>query len=240
MNQLTVCEKALFQFMSEKQKCFPRFYFTSSSDLLDILSNGSNPTKIMKFMSKIFQAIENLELKDSGDDRPIAYSMVTNVGIETVKFTTDLKLLGKVENYLQQVIDTMRSSLRDTGVQSLARLYKDGKAKWLQADPAQTTLLINMMVWTKDVEAAFIKSQSNPQAMKDAHLTQIDLLSDLITMVQGDLSKPMRQKIGCLITMDAHSRDIIEKLYLEKVFNSEEFQWQSQLKVYYVEGEEKN
>jgi len=33
----------------------------------------------------------------------------------------------------------------------------------------------------------------------------------------------MRQKIGCMITMDAHSRDIIEKLYLEKVYNSEEF-----------------
>jgi dynein heavy chain len=49
----------------------------------------------------------------------------------------------------------------------------------------------------------------------------------------------MRQKIGCLITMDAHSRDIIEKLYLEKVFNSEEFQWQSQLKVYYIESDKK-
>ena len=54
-------------------------------------------------------------------------------------------------------------------------------------------------------------------------------------MVQGDLTKPMRQKIGCMITMDAHSRDIIEKLYLEKVYNSEEFQWQSQLKVYWLE-----
>jgi dynein heavy chain len=38
-----------------------------------------------------------------------------------------------------------------------------------------------------------------------------------------------------MITMDAHSRDIIEKLYLEKVYNSEEFQWQSQLKVYWLE-----
>jgi dynein heavy chain len=35
----------------------------------------------------------------------------------------------------------------------------------------------------------------------------------------------MRQKIGCMITMDAHSRDIIYKLYEEKVMNSEEFQW---------------
>jgi len=82
-----------------------------------------------------------------------------------------------------------------------------------------------MLTWTKDVEAAFNAIPSDAEAMKKAHLKQVDLLSDLITMVQGDLSRPMRQKIGCMITMDAHSRDIIEKLYLEKVFNAEEFQW---------------
>ena len=36
-------------------------------------------------------------------------------------------------------------------------------------------------------------------------------------MVQGKLDKGMRQKIMCLITMDAHSRDIILKLHNEGV-----------------------
>ena len=31
-------------------------------------------------------------------------------------------------------------------------------------------------------------------------------------MVQGKLDKPVRQKVMCLITMDAHSRDILENL----------------------------
>ena len=35
----------------------------------------------------------------------------------------------------------------------------------------------------------------------------------------------MRQKIMCLITMDAHSRDIIAKLRDEGVQKSDEFQW---------------
>ena len=105
-------------------------------------------------------------------------------------------------------------------------------------DPAQTTLLINMLTWTKDVETAFSKVKSNPMAMKEAHVNQVKMLSDLIKMVQGDLSRPMRQKIGCMITMDAHSRDIIENLYLEKVMNADEFQWQSQLKVYWLEDKQ--
>jgi len=36
-------------------------------------------------------------------------------------------------------------------------------------------------------------------------------------MVQGKLEKPVRQKIMCLITMDAHSRDIIGLLDKEGV-----------------------
>jgi dynein heavy chain len=44
-------------------------------------------------------------------------------------------------------------------------------------------------------------------------------------MVQGPLEKAVRQKIMCLITMDAHSRDIIQKLVDEDVKKSDEFQW---------------
>ena len=54
----------------------------------------------MKFMSKIFQAIEDLKLTDTDKDRPTAVGMITNVGIEFVEFTSPLKLLGKVENYM--------------------------------------------------------------------------------------------------------------------------------------------
>lgn len=53
--------------------------------------------------------------------------------------------------------------------------------------------------------------------MKKALTDQIQSLTDLIKMVQGDLDRPVRQKIMCMITMDAHSRDIIDKLVVEGV-----------------------
>jgi len=42
-------------------------------------------------------------------------------------------------------------------------------------------------------------------------------LTELIKMVQGSLDRSLRTKVMCLITMDAHSRDIIDKLIVEKV-----------------------
>jgi dynein heavy chain len=109
--------------------------------------------------------------------------MHTNVGKEFVEFSSPLKLLGKVENYLQDVINSMRQSLQDIAGASLIRLAKHGKEEWLKMDPAQTTLLINMLTWTKDVENAFRALKGNKNAMKDCHTNQVKLLSDLIKMV---------------------------------------------------------
>lgn len=52
--QLSICEKALLDFMDSKRRAFPRFYFVAQNDLLDILSNGNAPKKIMVHMPKIF------------------------------------------------------------------------------------------------------------------------------------------------------------------------------------------
>lgn len=113
-DNLAICEKALNEFMYSKKVAFPRFFFVSSADLLDILSNGNNPSKVMIHMPKIISAMDTLTLKEqSHSERPFALSMKACVGVETVKFTSELQLLGKVESYLQDVLDIMRSSLKD-------------------------------------------------------------------------------------------------------------------------------
>lgn len=153
--------------------------------------------------------------------------MHAGVGKEYVKFTEERALMGKVEIYLQDIIDTMRNSLRDIAKQSLKNFGNTTKETWLLQDPAQVTLLINVCSWVKNVEKAFLEFGSNKNSIKDAHKAQDAALKQLIVLVQGDLDKPVRQKIMCLITMDAHSRDIIELLDREGVSKVDEFQWQT-------------
>lgn len=46
--ELLKCEKVLAQYLETKRLMYPRFYFISSADLLDILSNGNNPEAVCK------------------------------------------------------------------------------------------------------------------------------------------------------------------------------------------------
>ena len=45
-----------FEF-GEAAQAFPRFYFMSSADLLDVLSNGNNPARVVHHFPKFFNAI---------------------------------------------------------------------------------------------------------------------------------------------------------------------------------------
>lgn len=57
---LTLCEKALAVYLETKRLAFPRFYFVSSADLLDILSNGNQPNLVAKHLTKLFDSIAKL------------------------------------------------------------------------------------------------------------------------------------------------------------------------------------
>ena len=103
---------------------------------------------------------------------------------------------------------------------------------------AQCALLVNMISWVKLVETAFSAYKENKDSIKQACTKTSELLLDLIRLTQTKLDKPTRQKIMCMITLDAHNRDIQEKLVRENVTSPDAFQWQAQLKAKWMEKED--
>ena len=128
--------------------------------------------------------------------------MVSCVGSETVKFVKELKLEGKVEVYLKDVIDIMNESLRSIGESSFKAFDQLEKKAWVARDPAQITILVNMIRWSAAVEDSFQKLGSGDiNILKNFLSISITGLTELIKMVQGQLDRPMRQKVMCLITL---------------------------------------
>lgn len=54
------CEKSLNDYLEQKKKVFPRFYFLSNQALLTILSNGQNLPKVCEFLGDMFDGLKNL------------------------------------------------------------------------------------------------------------------------------------------------------------------------------------
>lgn len=173
--EIEICEKSLKEYLSEKQKIFPRFYFASEQALLDILSNGNNPEIVDNYVGALFDGMKNLEfVRGAGIQYPsrAASAMISNEG-EIVPFTETFKMIGAVENYLNDLEKAMIKTLMDVLVEakSTADLWDlDGKKRhiWLEDYCAQLALLATQIIWTEETEKAFDDLESGSEtAMKD-------------------------------------------------------------------------
>lgn len=98
--KLTLCEKALAVYLETKRLAFPRFYFVSSADLLDILSNGNQPSLVCKHLTKLFDSIARLKF---GDDNGKASNNILGMFAkdgEYVQFDEKCDSSGAVSTFL--------------------------------------------------------------------------------------------------------------------------------------------
>jgi dynein heavy chain len=232
--RLNLCKRSLMDFLAAKRTQFPRFYFMSEADLLDVLSNGSTPSKIVHHVTKIYLKVKKINLIDvPGQKRPTTSTLWSTVGAEKMEFDDKLVLNGKPEEYLQALLDEMTKTLRRKFKTSYARSLEQSRTDWLMdaeadgcpTDPGQLTLLVAFQHHVAHVEKAIPSG-----TLKDYSAKQQRDLSDLVNLTVTSLTKTERQRIMCMITMDAHGRDIVQKLINIGVERVSHFEWQSQLK----------
>lgn len=62
-------------------------------------------------------------------------------------------------------------------------------------------------------------------------------MEDLRELVRGPQTEIQRLMLEAVITIEVHARDVLYKLLQEKVSNVNDFDWISQLRYYWVDGE---
>ncbi|XP_026855443.2 LOW QUALITY PROTEIN: dynein heavy chain 9, axonemal [Electrophorus electricus] len=231
-NRLALCEKALAEYLDTKRLAFPRFYFISSADLLDILSSGTDPQQVQRHLSKLFDNTAKMKFESDADGQPTK----TGLGMfskeeEYVAFSRPCDCTGQVELWLNRVLDTMRSTVRDEMTEAVVAYEEKPREQWLFDYPAQVALTCTQIWWTTDVGMAFSRLEEGYEnAMKEYYKKQVSQLNTLITMLIGQLSPGDRQKVMTICTIDVHARDVVAKIIAQKVENSQAFVWLSQLR----------
>jgi len=79
-------------------------------------------------------------------------------------------------------------------------------------------LQASQVFWTEEAEASLEDLEGgNEDAVKQYLDKCSERLGKLIELVEGDLSAEDRIKVIALITLDVHSRDVVQKLIDHKV-----------------------
>ncbi|XP_071830856.1 dynein axonemal heavy chain 1-like isoform X2 [Apostichopus japonicus] len=218
-------QKGLSEYLETKRASFPRFYFLSDDELLEILSQTKDPTAVQPHLRKCFENIAKLKFED---DLQIT-EMYSGEG-EMVPLSEKLYPNGNVEDWLLEVERVMKESLRKILGDALEEYPKTPRTEWVLNWPGQIVIAGCQAFWTKMVEDAL--NEKNLPELLEVLRQQI---ADLVALVRGNLSKISRMILSALIVIEVHARDVVAKMVEEKVRNVNDFEWIGQLRYYWVE-----
>ncbi|KAL5251273.1 hypothetical protein ACHWQZ_G016836 [Mnemiopsis leidyi] len=239
-NKLEDIQKSLDMYLETKRQIFPRFYFLSNDDLLEILGQSRNPTAVQPHLKKCFDNIVQLQMEKIGIDskggKMEAVAMFSADG-EKVEFNTQVTLEGPVEAWLCDIEDTMRVTLRQQLKLCRVALKKAGtkRDKWTKEWPGQLLITTSQMQWTQDCTKALsmIKDRGDKKSLKSMKKKQISMLTKFSDAIRGNLTPIQRAKIVALVTIEVHARDVIDKLIKSNCNDVMGFEWLMQLRFYW-------
>ncbi|XP_032178398.1 dynein heavy chain 2, axonemal isoform X5 [Mustela erminea] len=231
-------QKSLDMYLETKRHVFPRFYFLSNDDLLEILGQSRNPEAVQPHLKKCFDNIKLLRMQKVGGpgSKWEAVGMFSGDG-EYVDFLHPVLLEGPVESWLGDVERTMRVTLRDLlrNCRLALKKFLNKRDKWVKEWAGQVVITASQIQWTADVTKCLLtaKERGDKKILKVMKKKQVSVLNKYSEAIRGSLTKIMRLKIVALVTIEVHARDVLEKLYKAGLMDISSFDWLSQLRFYW-------
>ncbi|XP_023311334.1 dynein heavy chain 2, axonemal [Anoplophora glabripennis] len=236
-DKLDLLQRALEIYLETKRQVFPRFYFISNDDMLEILGNSKRPEYVQPHLKKLFDNLNKLKIhKNMGLNKQEALGMFADDG-EYMEFEKSIVLDGPAELWLLSVEASMQAILKSTfkPVKSELKKMLNKRDKWLLSNCGQLCNACSLIQWTTDCTRALVhaKIMESKKPLKRLRKKQNQVLSKLSELSRKDLTKLQRLKANALITIEIHSRDVIDRLYKANCRDINAFEWFSQLRFYW-------
>ncbi|KAK6187847.1 hypothetical protein SNE40_005782 [Patella caerulea] len=220
-------QKGLNAYLEKKRLYFPRFFFLSNDELLEILSETKDPTRVQPHLKKCFEGMYKLEFTEQQE----IVGMVSSEN-ETVPFSTKIypaKAKGMVEKWLLQVEDVMISSIRKVIIESMKAYKESPRRRWVIEWPGQVTLAVSTIYWTAEVTEAM----KEPNGMKEYLEKSNRQIEEIVELVRGKLEGGARTSLGALTVIDVHARDVVASMAKNNLRSPNDFDWLAQLRYYW-------
>ena len=226
--------KGLNDYLEMKRLYFPRFFFLSNDELLEILSQTKEPRAVQPHLGKCFEGINKVKFESD-----LKISQIISAEGEEVKLdkTVDPESAankGNVEKWLLEIESIQWESVRTLTVASLAEYPTISRKRWILNWPAQVILGVSCVYWTTEVTVAL--KDGGGKALQECNNQLDKQLKDMVALVRGKLSKLERKTLGALTTIDVHNRDVVSKMVDLGTNEVSDFEWMSQLRYYWEDS----
>ena len=223
--------KGLNSYLEVKRLFFPRFFFLSNDEMLEILSETKDPTRVQPHLKKCFEGVANLEFDDKLDIISLYSSEKERLPLLQKVSTVEAK--GSVEKWLLGVETMMLKSVQHTVKLAYEAFTKTPREKWVLEWPGQVVIAVSQIFWTLGLEQAISKGK---HAVEEFLTKSNEELNEIIKLVRGELPKMARFTLGALVVIDVHARDVVQNLINENITSIMDFSWLAQLRYYWEDN----
>jgi dynein heavy chain len=226
--------KGLNDYLEMKRLYFPRFFFLSNDELLEILSQTKDPSAVQAHLGKCFEGINRVKFESDLKITQIISAEGEEVKLDKPVDPETSANKGNVEKWLLEIESIQWDSVRTLTVGSLEQYLTLPRKQWILNWPAQVILGVSCVYWTIEVTDALRQGGGSALAACNDKLNS--QLKGLVELVRGKLSKLERKTLGALTTIDVHNRDVVTKMVELGTHEVSDFEWMSQLRYYWEDA----
>lgn len=223
-------QKGLNAYLEQKQLFFPRFFFLSNDELLEILSETKDPLRVQPHLKKCFEGISTLHFV--GKEEIIGMISAEKEIVPFSKKIIPAHAKGMVEKWLIQVEEVMIMSLKKVTMEAFKAYVEVAREVWVQEWPGQIVIAVSSIYWTSEVSQAILENNGLNNYLQQSN----DQINKIVALVRGKLDKGVRLTLGALVVIDVHARDVVEQMANDCIQDPNDFQWIAQLRYYFEDG----
>ena len=141
--------KGVSKYLEQRKTTFPRFFFLSNKEILSILSETRDPTKLQPYLRNIFEGIDHVEFNDIHSIQAVISPLGERIQLSFPIQPREAK--GCVEKWMCDLQNQMITTVQDL-IASCNENFK--RNEWVTDWPCQIVLTVAMIIWTADIQEA--------------------------------------------------------------------------------------